>query len=121
MRYDSYEMIKSSLAPGVSFKVARMSFGRRVELTQQIRELAQRKEFLAAGTDLDEKMQAALLASEIDRLYVRWGVKEVHGLELDGVPATPESLAASGPEDLFREALDAVKRQCGLSEAERKN
>ena len=42
-------------------------------------------------------------------------------LELDGVPATPESLAAVGPEELFREAIAAVKAECGLTDAERKN
>ena len=77
-------------------------------------------EFLEAG-DVKEKIDAALLTSEIDRLYVLWGLKELHGLELDGGPATPELLAAIGPEDLFREALDAVRAECGLTEKERKN
>jgi len=121
MEYASFETIDSNVAPGVSFSVAKMSFGRRVELTRRIRELAARKEFVDAGDTPNEKMEAALLASEIDRIYLLWGLKEVTGLELDGLPATPESLAASGPEDLFREAMDAVKQQCGLAEAERKN
>jgi hypothetical protein len=76
---------------------------------------------MEAGDTPNEKMEAALLASEIDRIYMLWGLQEVTGLELDGQPATPESLSASGPEELFREALAAVKQQCGLSEAERKN
>src|ERR1019366_4203151 len=121
MEYTSFETIDSTVAPGESYTVARMSFGRRVDLTRRIRELAARKEFVEAGEDPNEKMEAALLASEIDRIYVLWGLKEVAGLELDGLPATPESLATSGPEDLFREALAAVKHQCGLAEAERKN
>jgi hypothetical protein len=121
MEYTSFETIDSTVAPGVSYTVARMSFGRRVDLTRRIRELAARKEFVEAGDAPNEKMEAALLASEIDRIYVLWGLKEVAGLELDGLPATPESLATSGPEDLFREALAAVKHQCGLAEAERKN
>jgi len=121
MEYASYEIVSSKLAAGVSYTIAKMSFGRRVELTRRIRELAGRREFLEAGETPHEKMDAALLASEIDRLYLVWGLKEVAGLELDGGPATPESLAAHGPEDLFREALAAVKEQCGLSEAERKN
>jgi len=62
-----------------------------------------------------------LLTSEIDRLYVLWGLQEIRGLELDGAQGTPESLAAIGPEDLFREALGAVKTECGLTETERKN
>jgi hypothetical protein len=121
MEYTSFETTDSTVAFGVSYAVAKMSFGRRVELMRRIRELASRKEFVEAGDTPDEKMEAALLASEIDRIYLLWGLKEVTGLELDGLPATPESLAASGPEDLFREALAAVKQQCGLSEAERKN
>ncbi|MGA2590669.1 MAG: hypothetical protein ABSH32_12190 [Bryobacteraceae bacterium] len=117
----SHEVKDSQIAPGVSYTVAKMSFGRRVELTRRIRELSLRKEFVEAGETPNEKMEAALLGSEIDRLYLLWGLKEVTGLEVDGLPATPESLAASGPEELFREALAAVKEQCGLSEAERKN
>ncbi len=121
MEYDSHETIDSKVAPGVSYVVARMSFGRRVNLTRQIRNLAGRQEFLSAGDSASEKMDAALLSSEIDRLYVLWGLQEVRGLNLDGVPATPEALTASGPEELFREALAAVKQQCGLSDDERKN
>jgi hypothetical protein len=98
-----------------------MSFGRRIDLTRRIRELAQRAEFLAAGTDAKEKIDAAVLAAEIERIYVLWGVAEVRGLTLDGEPATPESLVAIGPEDLFREAVAAVRAECHLSEAERKN
>jgi hypothetical protein len=121
MEYTSFEIIKSGVAPGVSYTVAKISFGRRVELTRRIRELAARKEFLEAGEHPNEKMDAALLASEIDRIYLLWGLREVAGLDLDGKPASPESLAESGPEELFREALAAVKHECGLSEAERKN
>jgi len=121
MEYLSVERVSSSVAPEVTYTVARMSFGRRVELTRRIRDLASRKEFAEAGDAAADKMEAALVASEIDRIYLLWGLKEVSGLDLDGSPATPESLAASGPEELFREALAAVKQQCGLSEGERKN
>ncbi len=120
MTYESILERESLTAPGVTFVLAKMSFGRRVELTRRLREIAQRVEFLEAG-DAREKIDAALLTSEIDRLYVLWGLKEVRGLELDGEPCTPESLAAIGPEDLFREALAAVKAECGLTETERKN
>jgi hypothetical protein len=50
-----------------------------------------------------------------------WGLRAVSGLELDGADATPELLAEAGPEDLFREALAAVRAETGLTEAERKN
>jgi hypothetical protein len=42
-------------------------------------------------------------------------------LSVDGVEATPEVLLERGPEELFREALAAVRREAGLSEEERKN
>jgi hypothetical protein len=121
MKYESVAVVESRTAPGVSFHIAKMSFGRRIELTKRIRDLAQRVEFLNAGESPLEKMDAALAAAEVDRIYVSWGLIEVEGLELNGQPATPELLATEGPEALFREALECVKRQCGLSEAERKN
>lgn len=120
MNYESWLERESRATPGVTFVLAKMSFGRRVELMRRLREIAQKVEFHEAG-DAREKIEAALLTSEIDRLYVTWGLKEVRGLELDGEPATPESLAAIGPEELFREAVAAVKAECGLTEAERKN
>jgi hypothetical protein len=121
MEYASVTVVEPAAAPGVRLVLRRMSFARRVELMRRIRELAGRAEFLKAAEDAGEQMDAALLRAEIDRLYVAWGVERVEGLVLDGAPATPESLAEAGPEDLFREALEAVRRECGLSEAERKN
>jgi hypothetical protein len=121
MVYESVAVVESRVASGVTFAVAKMSVGRRAELMRQIRELARKTEFLEAGTDPREKMDAALLRVEIDRLYVRWGMHAVTGLELDGVAATPEALADSGPEDLFREAVAVVRAQMGLSTQERKN
>src|SRR5262245_47333292 len=108
MNYQSWVEMESQTTPGVTFVVTKMSFGRRIELTRRLREIAQKVEFLEAG-DEREKIDAALLTSEIDRLYALWGLREVRGLELDGAPATPETLAACGPEDLFREAVAAVK------------
>jgi hypothetical protein len=121
MTYESVTIVQSEKAPGVTFSVARMSFGRRVELMRKVRELARRKEFLEAGQQPGERMDAALLQAEIDRVYLVWGLQEVSGLELDGAKATPEVLAESGPEELFREALAAVRRETGLTEEERKN
>lgn len=121
MRYESVKVVESVTAPGVRYAVARMSFARRMELMRRIRELARRMEFALAGDSVAEKMDATLLQAEIDREYVAWGIRSVEGLTLDGAAATPESLAEKGPEELFREALAAVKAETGLSEAERKN
>jgi hypothetical protein len=66
-------------------------------------------------------MEGALIRAEIDRLYVKWGLRAVSGLVVDGETAGPDLLADSGPEELFREAVAAVRHQMGLSEEERKN
>src|SRR5579859_4567228 len=113
MNYESWLEKASQTAPGVTFVLWKMSFGRRMDLTRRLREIAQRVEFLEAG-EAKEKIDAALLTCEIDRLYLTWGLREVRGLDLDGRPATPESLAEAGPEDLFREAVGAVRAECGL-------
>ncbi len=121
MTYESVRVVESAIAPGVAFTVARMSFARRVELMRRVRELARRMEFMEAGESAGDKMDAALLKAEIDRLYVTWGLRAVAGLEVDGLAATPETLSEAGPEELFREALAAVRAETGLNEAERKN
>ena len=121
MTYESVKTVESQVARGVSFTLAKISFGRRVELMRRVRELARRMEFLEAGQAPGERMDAALLQTEIDRLFLTWGLRAVSGLEMDGADATPELLAEAGPEDLFREALAAVRAETGLTEAERKN
>ena len=121
MIYESAATVESRVASGVTFTVAKMSFGRRAELMRQVRELARRMEFLEAGEDAGQKMDAALLRVEIERLYVKWGLLGISGLEVDGVAATPDSLADIGPEELFREAAALVRSQAGLSTEERKN
>ena len=107
--------------PGVTFSVAKMSFGRRADLMRRVRELARRMEFLEAGQATGDKMDAALMAADIDRLFLEWGLISVSGLEVDGTEATPDTLAAKGPEDLCREALAAIRAEAGLSTEERKN
>jgi hypothetical protein len=121
MTYESLVEVESKIAVGVRFTVARMSFGRRVELMRRVRELARRAEFLEAGAQPGEKMDAGLLQSEIDRLYLDWGLRAVSGLVLDGGQAGPELLAEAGPDELFREALAAVRAETGLTDEERKN
>jgi hypothetical protein len=119
--WSSAKVVESRASPGVQFVIARMTFGRRLELMRRVRDLAARLEFFEAGREARNEMEAGLLGGEIDRLYLLWGLEEIRGLDIDGAPATPASLIESGPEDLFHEALDAVRAECGLSENERKN
>lgn len=121
MRYESTRTITSQVIDGVRFTIARMSFGRRIELTKRIRELSRKMEFLEAGDSINEKIEAALLANEIEKLYLEWGLKQIDGLEIDGTPASARSLIEDGPEELSKEIAAAIKAECGLSEEERKN
>ena len=100
MKYESTVTFDSKTLQGVRFTIARMSFGRRVELTRRVRELGRKVDFLEAGEDVKEKIEATLLANEVEKLYIEWGLKAIAGLEIDGVEATPESLVCDGPEEL---------------------
>lgn len=119
--WQSSRIVESEAMPGVEFVIARMTFGRRLELLKRVRDLAVRLEYFEAGREEKNRVEASLLGAQLDRLYIDWGLEEIRGLELDGEAATPSSLIERGPEDLFNEALAAVKAECGLSEQERKN
>ena len=119
--YDSVVSIDSKAAPGVRFGIHRISFGRRTELSRRVREISRKAEFLEASTELHEKIEANILAQEIDAMYLQWGLVSVDGLIIDGEPATAAHLLEKGPEDLAREIVGAIKEECGLNEAQRKN
>jgi hypothetical protein len=121
MRYESTTTIESSASPGVRFTIARMSFGRRIDLMRRVRELSGQIEYAQAGEQLSDKVQASVLRAEIDELYLRWGLTSIAGLELDGESASIDSLICKGPEALCREIITAIKRECSLGEEERKN
>ena len=92
-----------------------------MELSRRVRELSRRVEFLEAGPEMHEKIEASILAQEIDAMYLHSGLVSVEGLIIDGEPATAVRLLEKGPEGLTREVVSAIKEQCGLSEPERKN
>ena len=119
--YESVMTTESKAIPGVVFVINRISFGRRMELSRLVREIGKKAEFLEAGTELQERIEAGILTHEVDAMYLRWGLVSVEGLTIDGTPATAEQLLDSGPEALTQEIVAAIKAQCGLSEAERKN
>jgi hypothetical protein len=60
-------------------------------------------------------------AAEVEKIHLEWGLEGVEGLEIDGKAATVEDLIAKGPETLTQEIVRAIRSECGLSEAERKN
>jgi hypothetical protein len=119
--WQSRTVVCSESWPGVEFVIARITFGRRLELLKRVRDLAVRLEYFEAGREEKNRIEASLLGAQLDRLYIEWGLEEIHGLEIDGEAATPVSLVERGPEKVFQEALAAVKAECGLNEQERKN
>jgi len=119
--YDSALWFDADSAAGVRFAIARLTFGRRLDLARRIREIARKAEFLSAGTDAKEKLEAAVVGAEVDRAYLEWGLLAVEGLTIDGEAATPEAVVDKGPLGLATEILSRVKAECGLSENERKN
>lgn len=121
MQYESWREVRSQEFPEVTFRVHRMSFGRRAELAGRVRELTSRLEFHEAGRTPDDTLSAAILNTEVDRLYIEFGLAAVDGIEIDGGPATADSLFNRGPERLCREIVEAVKAECGLNAEERKN
>ena len=119
--HESSAWFDAETCEGVRFRVARISVARRIELARRVREIGRKVEFLEAGQDPREKLEAAVLAAEIDRVYLEWGLEEIEGLAIDGEAATPAALIEKGPLDLAKEMLGRIKRECGLSEDQRKN
>jgi hypothetical protein len=106
---------------GVRYEIVRVSFGRRIELARRIREIGRRMEYIEAGSDARETLEATVLSAEIDRAYLEWGLVSVEGLEIDGAAATAETLVDRGPVELAMEILRRIKSECGMTEDERKN
>lgn len=121
MNFESTKTITSSVCDGVRFTITRMTFGRRIDLMRRVRQASSQLEFERAGTGMESRLLASLSAAAIDELYLSWGLISLEGINVDGRPATPETLALCGPESLCREIIDAVKRECTLTEEERKN
>jgi hypothetical protein len=119
--YESSAWFESESHAGVRYGIARVSFGRRIELARRIREIGRKMEYLEAGSDVREKLEATVLAAEIDRAYLEWGLIGLEGLTIDGAEATPQSLTENGPVELATEILGRIKTECGLTEDERKN
>jgi hypothetical protein len=119
--YESVILIRSKTMPAVTYTIKRISFGRRMELSRRAREISKKAEFLEAGSELHEQIEAGLLAQEVDAMYLEWGLVSIAGLTIDGETATFARLIEKGPDELTREIVGAIKGQCGLSDAERKN
>ena len=113
--------VQSELHPNVVFTLRRITFSRRLELLKRLHPLVARHEHAAAGSSISEQVVTGISTAEIEQMYLDWGLVSITGLEIDGQACTPDTLVAQGPEDLCREVLDHIRRECGLTEDERKN
>jgi hypothetical protein len=122
MNYLSLLDFESRAIPGVTFRIRRVSFGRRLELAHTLRDRLEAIARLALTEDSPSRAaQTALISAEMDAVHLRWGLDAIEGLEIDGAPATTDSLIDAGPEELVAEILTAVRHETGLDEDERKN
>jgi hypothetical protein len=120
-QYASSEWRNAESVPGVRYEIAKVSLARRAEITRRVRSLLAELEYHSAGSGVEDRLAAAEAASRVDRVYVEWGLLRVEGLEIDGEPCGVAALVERGPEELCREIAAAIRRQCRLSEEERKN
>jgi hypothetical protein len=119
--YASTLQLESSVFQGVSYRIRRFSLMMRLDLMKDVRELAKKAAHHEAGGSLAEGAAAVMLKLEMERLYLKFGLVDVAGLRIDGRDATKELLLEKGPEELLLEIADSIRKECGLSEAERKN
>ena len=68
--YESSAWFEAESGAAVRYGIARVSLGRRVELARRIREIGRKIEYLEAASDVREKLEATVLAGEIDRAYL---------------------------------------------------
>jgi len=119
--YRSTTEWESVVLPGVRYEIVRPSLARRAELTCSLYPIAQRLERELAGQSVSDQCAAAVSLSEIDLELLKWGLKSLEGLSIDGTAATPALLREAGPEELCREITARIRMECGLTGEERKN
>src|SRR6202044_2341976 len=67
--------------------------------------------------ELDVK-QLTLIVNDFSPIYARWGIKTIEGLEIDGQPATVDTLLSDGPEPLVNEVVNEIIRLTRMSAEE---
>lgn len=121
MEYTSTVMREAATSAGVRYVIRRPSLQRRAEITRRVRQLLAELEYRSAGESLEDRLAAAELESRIDSIYLEWGLERVEGLVIDGTEADAKALIERGPEELAKEIAEAIRKECRLSEEERKN
>src|SRR5258708_35792068 len=101
--YTSWFEMEARTIPSVRFRLRRVSFGRRLELARVLSDRLEAITKLSLATESPARAaETALLSAEIDAIHLRWGLAAIEGLEIDGAPATTDSLIEAGPEELVK-------------------
>lgn len=126
MNYLSTVEFESKLFPGLKYKLRKMSSGRRsdfrIKTADIFLEIETRrlplKDLLEKLKDASEEekpvLEAEIMTSQtalwnelfVGKLYpayIRWGVEEITGMEVDGQPVTLESIFSLLPEEAITE------------------
>ena len=112
---------ESVVEPGVSFRIRRMTLRHRINLIQELHTLYREHEFGSAGTSTEDRLRAQLSSLRIDEVFLRWGVVDVAGLQVDGKPIGASDLVDYAPEKLAAEILGRIRETIALSPDEEKN
>lgn len=88
--------------------------GRNAETFVVPAELAEEQQDLHTETTL-------LIEGAYKQTRIRWGLKSVDGLTINGAPATAESLIYAGPPDLVVEIYNAIEQAGSFSSEQLKN
>ncbi|MBV9269069.1 MAG: hypothetical protein JO061_23060 [Acidobacteriaceae bacterium] len=112
--------LQSTALPAVEYAIRRVSLAGRIELTEKVRDLVLRREFLQAGGAGDQ-LEANIADLLVRQLYVQWGLVAIKGLRVNGRRAEIEDVINHAPEKLANEIVEAVKSELGLTDEERKN
>jgi hypothetical protein len=121
MNYLSTVRRESQSHPSVWYAIKKLSLAGRLELLRVVRREGRELEFHGASEALEDQLRAREITASIEAIYLRWGLAQIEGLTIDGEPATAETLIEKGPEGLCNEIAEAIRKECFLSEEERKN
>lgn len=136
MKYTTTRMVESKTIESVKFYLLKMTEGRRLSLRTLISEPNRRiREIMREQADIEKLPEEqrdmakwlesqdefdSIMLQKINPAWIRWGVKAVEGLEVDGKLLTKDDWS-DWPSIFFDEVLRAVKDEAELNGAERKN
>ena len=72
--YRSALWVESAVMPGVRYAIRKVSLALRAEITRRVMKLLGELEYRDGGDGLDDRLNAAMVASKVDLAYLDWGL-----------------------------------------------